>query len=158
MKRFTPKIIAPPHSTLPLEVVMVESFDGEMVKHSDAQEMLDAMQTEINRLCNDNADLRETIRILEGDYGTLSNIAWELRVRAERAEENLAVMTTNRNERVEELRQAVASCKCRGTGKWETSCSLCGDSTFDHYCNDEIVDCDQAWCIAARKVISAYFG
>ncbi len=37
MRRFTPKIIAPPHSTLPFEVVMVESDDGELVKHSDAQ-------------------------------------------------------------------------------------------------------------------------
>ena len=79
--------------------------------------------------------------------------AW--RKRAEEAETALAAMTAERDDQAEALRQAVASCRCRGTGKWETSCTLCGDSTYDHHCNDEIVDCDRAWCIAARKALAA---
>ena len=78
---------------------------------------------EIDRLTRENADLRAKL------------------ADAEKA----------RGEQAEALRQAVASCKCLGTGKWQTSCSLCGDSTFDHHCNDEIVDCDRAWCITARS-------
>lgn len=38
---------------------------------------------------------------------------------------------------------AAAKCPCKGTGKWEMSCTLCGDSTYDHYCNDKLVDCDK---------------
>ena len=35
MRRFDPKIIPPAHSNLPYEVVMVQSFDGDLVLHSD---------------------------------------------------------------------------------------------------------------------------
>lgn len=30
---------------------------------------------------------------------------------------------------------------CRGRGAWETNCTLCGDSTYDHVCNDKTVSC-----------------
>jgi len=69
--------------------------------------------------------------------------------------EKLVEAEKARDEQAEALRQAVASCKCLGTGEWQTSCTLCGDSTFDHHCNDEIVKCDRAWCIAARKALAA---
>ena len=38
---------------------------------------------------------------------------------------------------------------CRGTGQRTTSCSLCGDSTFDHECNDRDVPCERCAKIRA---------
>lgn len=31
--------------------------------------------------------------------------------------------------------------KCKGKGTYDTSCSYCGDSTFDHECNDTTYAC-----------------
>lgn len=45
-------------------------------------------------------------------------------------------------------------CRCRGTGKYVTECTLCGDSTWDHHCNDEERECSDEACAAARKLIS----
>lgn len=52
------------------------------------------------------------------------------------------------------LEQALTLCRCRGTGKYETSCTLCGDSTFDHQCNDTERACDRTACVAARTALS----
>jgi len=32
---------------------------------------------------------------------------------------------------------------CKGSGVYEMGCTLCGDSTYDHYCNDKSVPCDR---------------
>ena len=75
----------------------------------------------------------------------------DLRLAPDNVQEYIAQLEKDRDaqaeavrELVDTLRQAVASCQCRGTGKWTTSCTLCGDSTYDHYCNDEVVECDNA--------------
>lgn len=40
------------------------------------------------------------------------------------------------------LLQEHAKCSaCDGKGKRQTDCTLCGDSTFDHNCNDEVRQC-----------------
>lgn len=89
----------------------------------------------------------------------------DLRLAPDNVQEYIAQLEKDRDaqaeavrELVDTLRQAVASCQCRGTGKWTTSCTLCGDSTYDHYCNDEVVECDNAWCIAARAALAPVRG
>jgi hypothetical protein len=59
-------------------------------------------------------------------------------------------------ELVEALERAVKTCRCRGTGEYETDCSYCGDSTFDHECNDSTRACTRPWCIGARKALSNF--
>jgi hypothetical protein len=44
------------------------------------------------------------------------------------------------------------NCKCRGRGSYMTDCTLCGDSTFDHYCNDKKVECTD--CVPIRAAIA----
>lgn len=42
----------------------------------------------------------------------------------------------------EALSQSILQCaKCHGKGIYWTDCTLCGDSTFDHMCNDEEREC-----------------
>ena len=52
------------------------------------------------------------------------------------------------------LQGLVKKCRCRGTGKYTTVCTLCDDSTYDHYCNDREVECDSFTCVAARAAIA----
>ena len=56
------------------------------------------------------------------------------------------------------LVKTMKKCRCRGTGVWTRSCTLCGDSTFDHECNDKCLPCDDADCVAARAVIAEVGG
>lgn len=42
---------------------------------------------------------------------------------------------------------------CNGTGRRRTSCSMCGDSTFDHECDDRYVPCK--WCAGIRALAPA---
>lgn len=58
-----------------------------------------------------------------------------------------------RDEAIAALRKTISFCSCRGTGKCEVGCTLCGDSTYDHYCNDHKVPCENTACIHARKVL-----
>ena len=51
------------------------------------------------------------------------------------------------------LREMVKECSCRGTGTRYKACTLCGDSTYDHYCNDTEVQCTNERCIKARAVL-----
>lgn len=53
------------------------------------------------------------------------------------------------------LRLAVKQCSCRGRGVYDTHCTLCGDSTYDHACNYREESCTRDWCVAARAVLSA---
>lgn len=53
---------------------------------------------------------------------------------------------------------AVSSCRCKGTGKYEGNCHLCGDSTFDHICEYKIYECDKTGCLAARAAIAKAAG
>lgn len=44
-----------------------------------------------------------------------------------------------------ELLEALKTCgqcpRCKGNGSYDKACSLCGDSTYDHLCDDHTVDC-----------------
>jgi hypothetical protein len=51
------------------------------------------------------------------------------------------------------LEAMAKNCRCRGTGKYQTNCTLCGDSTFDHECNDRTVACEKPECVAARAIL-----
>lgn len=46
-------------------------------------------------------------------------------------------------EQVAEIRATHRCRKCMGTGRVEHGCSLCGDSTYDHDCNDWSETCDK---------------
>ena len=48
----------------------------------------------------------------------------------------------------------VKLCRCRGTGTYTKDCTLCGDSTFDHVCNDEERPCTDPRCMALRAAIA----
>lgn len=52
-------------------------------------------------------------------------------------------------------KEAAKLCRCRGAGKYQTNCSMCHDSTWDHICDDEQVECRDEKCIALRAAISA---
>ena len=54
---------------------------------------------------------------------------------------------------VEALERAMQMCRCSGTGKYTRRCTLCGDSTFDHECNDEERACERTACVAARAAL-----
>jgi hypothetical protein len=56
-------------------------------------------------------------------------------------------------ELVEALRGQVLACRCRGTGVYLTDCTLCGDSTEDHECNDREKACERPACVAARNAL-----
>lgn len=45
-------------------------------------------------------------------------------------------------------------CSCRGTGMRRRPCSMCGDSTYDHYCDDDDIPCEVKWCVASRAAHS----
>lgn len=57
-------------------------------------------------------------------------------------------------ELTEALRQTLLMCRCCGTGKYETNCTRCGDSSDDHECNDETRDCSRLVCVAARAALA----
>lgn len=54
----------------------------------------------------------------------------------------------------EALRAVVKQCHCRGTGVYTRDCTLCGDSTYDHMCNDEERPCELPSCVAARAALA----
>lgn len=55
------------------------------------------------------------------------------------------------------LKASVRGCGlCAGRGSYLTPCSMCGDSTYDHACDDERVDC--ARCKAAVDLIAKIDG
>lgn len=56
-------------------------------------------------------------------------------------------------ELLEALEKAVTLCRCRGTGTYTPSCSMCHDSTWDHECPDDR-KCEDECCIAARAAIA----
>lgn len=60
-----------------------------------------------------------------------------------------------RKKDVEAIRGLLKLCQCRGTGFYRTDCTLCGDSTFDHYCNDKKVACERPECVSARSALAA---
>lgn len=45
-------------------------------------------------------------------------------------------------------------CACNGTGFYEKPCTLCGDSTYEHNCNDEMRRCERDGCVAARAALA----
>lgn len=55
------------------------------------------------------------------------------------------------------LENAKARCMCKGTGKFVAYCRLCGDSTFDHVCEDDgpLADCTRRSCVEARAALAA---
>ena len=81
-----------------------------------------------------------------GDYDTTLD-AFRTRLAAFRA--------AARAEGAAEAIEAVcAKCYvCNGTGRRRTSCSMCGDSTFDHECDDRYVPCK--WCAGIRALAPA---
>lgn len=81
-----------------------------------------------------------------GDYDTTLD-AFRTRLAAFRA--------AARAEGAAEAIEAVcAKCYvCNGTGRRRTSCSMCGDSTFDHKCDDRDVPCK--WCAGIRALAPA---
>lgn len=103
-------------------------------------------------LCVDGK-MRRT-RVNCGKCGWRKSLTFSAAAAVESLETALAAMTAERDARDVALRAAVASCKCRGTGQVQRWCTLCGDSTFDHDCNDRMEDCDRDWCIAARAVLA----
>lgn len=48
----------------------------------------------------------------------------------------------------------LALCRCKGTGTYEKPCSMCHDSTWDHICDDEQIECKDEKCIALRTAIA----
>jgi hypothetical protein len=60
---------------------------------------------------------------------------------------------TTLQKRVEELEGAMTEslklCTCHGTGKRRTHCTQCGDSSWDHECDDKEVDCER--CAPLRR-------
>ena len=71
---------------------------------------------------------------------------------------DLAAREDARDEEVRRLRTllaaAVTMCPlCHGTGVWHTSCSMCGDSTYDHNCDDSEEVCDIPACVLARTAL-----
>lgn len=61
---------------------------------------------------------------------------------------------STRDELLTALKGAVSLCHCRGKGTYTRPCSMCGDSTFDHACDDDDVDCQSPACVAARAAIA----
>ncbi len=59
-----------------------------------------------------------------------------------------------RDSLLEALRERIKKCRCRGTGTYTRECTLCGDSTYDHYCDDEDRPCTDAGCVAARTAVA----
>lgn len=47
-------------------------------------------------------------------------------------------------------------CPCRGMGYWFAGCRLCGDSTFDHECVYQRMECETKACEAARETLAAH--
>jgi hypothetical protein len=58
-------------------------------------------------------------------------------------------------ELAEMLRERNSTCSCRGTGTFEISCGLCGDSTFDHECTAATAPCNSDGCERARALLAA---
>ena len=67
----------------------------------------------------------------------------------------LATLRAQLDAAVALLRQTIRLCECGGTGQWERSCTYCGDSTYDHNCNDEMRECTSAICHNARAFLSS---
>lgn len=69
--------------------------------------------------------------------------------------EKLAALSVENARLRAALEAAVRLCRCRGTGKCTIDCTLCGDSTYDHMCNDRDVPCENQFCVAARAALAA---
>lgn len=72
--------------------------------------------------------------------------------------EDIAALTKERDESKALLRDRVKLCRCMGTGRYTQDCTLCGDSTFDHECNDVDVECKDEGCKAARAFLEPATG
>lgn len=46
--------------------------------------------------------------------------------------------------------------RCRGKGTIEIDCSYCGDSTYDHYCNDRTETCDDCKGVGLVPAVKAF--
>lgn len=57
-------------------------------------------------------------------------------------------------ELVEALCKMVGTCRCDGTGAYMVDCTLCGDSTHDHECDDRAVECKRPACAVARNALA----
>lgn len=63
-------------------------------------------------------------------------------------------LTAQRDELLAACEAASKLCHCRGKGVYTKSCSMCGDSTFDHVCDDDEVPCKDPRCAAVRAIIA----
>lgn len=98
----------------------------------------------------------ESVRAFLAAYAELAEEKHARMLRKVNGDEPNSVALMIENARLREALVGMSkTCRCRGTGQWETSCTLCGDSTYDHVCNDRTVPCDRPWCIAARNALAA---
>mgnify|MGYP003575225881 CR=1 FL=1 len=100
---------------------------------------------------------RDTLKMIKGfhpeyDFGDFPTIpAPDVRPSVEGVPTQLPTVTYAANAKLAErvkvleglLRKHGWCGHCRGKGYWEKPCSLCGDSTYDHECNDEQVPCKE---------------
>lgn len=68
--------------------------------------------------------------------------------------DRIAALESRNAALVEAVEAATKLCRCRGTGFYATDCTLCGDSTYDHICNDRRVACTRTECVSARAALA----
>jgi hypothetical protein len=99
------------------------------------------------------AEARNTLPTLLADLDAVTRE----RDDARRLYDNLCVtVDTLRTENAklrEALEDMMKKCRCRGKGVYTRDCTLCGDSTFDHVCNDEERPCTDPACAFARTTL-----
>lgn len=102
------------------------------------------------------ADLRKCVEAINGGKpwcgGSLGRafLAWD----NTRLRDRIAALEARNAALVEAVEAATKLCRCRGTGFYATDCTLCGDSTYDHICNDRRVACTRTECVSARAALA----
>lgn len=130
-------------------------------RHDDAVERAKAAEARVEEL---EAKLASTLGLLDAATKGLTtmqaerDLAQAMHEEASRQRDAIGEeLIWVRGSQAELLAVAEASakdCRCRGTGSYERACTLCGDSTYDHNCNDETRPCTDAVCIQRRTAIA----
>jgi hypothetical protein len=126
--------------------VVVTGCPDNMALVVEARNTLPTLLADLDAVTRERDDLKDNALSL-----ALWKSDWhEKCVMAER--ERDALRTENAKLR-EVLDGMMKKCRCRGKGVYTRDCTLCGDSTFDHVCNDEERPCTDPACTLARTTL-----
>lgn len=104
-------------------------------KLADCEAALQKERAENERLKAENAKYRTWWTQLQDSAD--SNILEHV----EAFKKRVAEAESERDELLAALKKHGSCSHCSGSGTIHTECTLCGDSTYDHYCNDVDVEC-----------------